>query len=193
MEIESGRINLPSANDSFDDEDNLSDDVEDEVFIKSARNGFRHTKDKTLQKPLMAPRKNSERGNIKVCCFTIYQLSSQYITQKSLFMQKLSKNGRSNGIHPMEIHTTVPKGSPVLITVLYVAIALGSIIGIKLLQIVYINLNEMDHKLHFVFRTRWSGGFPLQIPLPGDINNDSIEDIIIGYDSGFQPPNHKLA
>ena len=26
-----------------------------------------------------------------------------------------------------------------------------------------------------------------------DINNDSIEDIIIGYDSGFQPPNHKLA
>jgi hypothetical protein len=31
----------------------------------------------------------------------------------------------------MEIHTTVPKGSPVLITVLYVAIALGSIIGNK--------------------------------------------------------------
>lgn len=63
MEVESGRINLPSANDSFDEEDTLSDDVEDEVFIKSARNGFR---DKTLQKPLMAPRKNSERGNIKV-------------------------------------------------------------------------------------------------------------------------------
>ena len=85
MEIESGRINLPSANDSFDDEDNLSDDVEDEVFIKSARNGFRHTKDKTLQKPLMAPRKNSERGNIKVCYFTIYQLLKQKEIKLKIF------------------------------------------------------------------------------------------------------------
>lgn len=53
-----------SSNDSFD-EDTLSDDVDDEVFIKSARNGFRgSSKDKTLQKPLMAPRKKPERDRV---------------------------------------------------------------------------------------------------------------------------------
>jgi hypothetical protein len=58
------RNKLPS-NDSLD-EDTLSDEVDDEVFIKSARNGFRNSnKDKTLQKPLMAPRKKTERE--KVC------------------------------------------------------------------------------------------------------------------------------
>lgn len=58
-----------SSNDSFD-EDTLSDDVDDEVFIKSARNGFRSSnKDKTLQKPLMAPRKKSERD--RVCFVTL--------------------------------------------------------------------------------------------------------------------------
>lgn len=57
------RIQLPSS-DSLD-EDTLSDDVDDEVFIKSARNGFRSSnKDKTLQKPLMAPRKKSEREKV---------------------------------------------------------------------------------------------------------------------------------
>jgi hypothetical protein len=57
------RNKLPS-NDSLD-EDTLSDDVDDEVFIKSARNGFRNSnKDKTLQKPLMAPRKKTEREKV---------------------------------------------------------------------------------------------------------------------------------
>ena len=65
MEANGIRNKLPS-NDSLD-EDTLSDDVDDEVFIKSARNGFRNSnKDKTLQKPLMAPRKKSERE--KVSC-----------------------------------------------------------------------------------------------------------------------------
>ncbi len=62
------RNKLPS-NDSLD-EDTLSDDVDDEVFIKSARNGFRNSnKDKTLQKPLMAPRKKSEREKVTVYPF----------------------------------------------------------------------------------------------------------------------------
>lgn len=62
------RNKLPS-NDSLD-EDTLSDDVDDEVFIKSARNGFRNSnKDKTLQKPLMAPRKKTEREKVVFPCF----------------------------------------------------------------------------------------------------------------------------
>ena len=85
MEVESGRINLPSANDSFDED--LSDDVEDEVFIKSARNGFRNTKDKTLQKPLMAPRKNSERG--KVCYCHNNNNNNTHISSQSLFMTQV--------------------------------------------------------------------------------------------------------
>lgn len=64
MESGNVRIKLPS-NDSFD-EDTLSDDVDDEVFIKSARNGFRNSnKDKTLQKPLMAPRKKSDKEKVR--------------------------------------------------------------------------------------------------------------------------------
>ena len=51
-------LKLPSTEDSFD-EDTLSD-VDDEVFIKSSRNGFRNS-DKTLQKPLMAPRQKHEK------------------------------------------------------------------------------------------------------------------------------------
>ena len=47
------RMKLPSV-DSFD-EDAMSD-VDDEVFIKSSKNGFR-SRDKTLHKPLMAPRR----------------------------------------------------------------------------------------------------------------------------------------
>lgn len=47
-------------------EEDAMSDVDDEVFIKSARNGFRNGggKDKTLQKPLMAPRKKSEREKV---------------------------------------------------------------------------------------------------------------------------------
>ncbi len=46
------------------EEDTLSD-VDDEVFIKSARNGFRNGgRDKTLQKPLMAPRKKAEKDKV---------------------------------------------------------------------------------------------------------------------------------
>jgi len=45
--------------------------------------------------------------------------------------QKLgAQNGRSNGVHLMEIHTASPKGSPFLITVLYVIIALGAVTGV---------------------------------------------------------------
>jgi hypothetical protein len=41
-----------------------------------------------------------------------------------------AQNGRSNGVHLMEIHTASPKGSPFLITVLYVTIALGAVTGV---------------------------------------------------------------
>ena len=65
-ELTNGMRSKLSSNDSFD-EDTLSDDVDDEVFIKSARNGFRGSnKDKTLQKPLMAPRKKSERDRVNI-------------------------------------------------------------------------------------------------------------------------------
>lgn len=37
--------------------------------------------------------------------------------------------GRSNVSHLMEIHTTSPKGSPVLLTILYVIVALSAITG----------------------------------------------------------------
>ena len=45
-----------------------------------------------------------------------------------ILLQASSKNGR-NGIHLMDIHTASPKGSPLLITVLYIAIAVGAIAG----------------------------------------------------------------
>lgn len=48
------------------EEDTLSD-VDDEVFIKSARNGFRNGgRDKTLQKPLMAPRKKADKDKVTI-------------------------------------------------------------------------------------------------------------------------------
>ncbi|XP_046637856.1 uncharacterized protein LOC124316141 [Daphnia pulicaria] len=180
------RNKLPS-NDSLD-EDTLSDDVDDEVFIKSARNGFRNSnKDKTLQKPLMAPRKKTER-------------------EKKLGAQ----NGRSNGVHLMEIHTASPKGSPFLITILYVTIALGAVTGLTGLVIFL----AKSHLSNFVQRVSiWKptkSGVPFAEPCDSfveeavwevniphaisqgqkvltsvDINKDSIEDIIIGFDSGL--------
>lgn len=65
--MESNRIlKLPSNEDSFD-EDALSD-VEDEVFIKSSKNGFRNSnKDRTLQKPLMAPRQKHGNNKVRIC------------------------------------------------------------------------------------------------------------------------------
>nr|CAH0099152.1 unnamed protein product [Daphnia galeata] len=186
MEANGNRNKLPS-NDSLD-EDTLSDDVDDEVFIKSARNGFRNSnKDKTLQKPLMAPRKKSER-------------------EKKLGAQ----NGRSNGVHLMEIHTASPKGSPILITVLYVTIALGAVTGLTGLVIFL----AKSHLSNFVQRVSiWKplkSGVPFAEPCDSfveeavwevniphaisqgqkvltsvDINKDSIEDIILGFDSGL--------
>ncbi|KAK4010567.1 hypothetical protein OUZ56_019711 [Daphnia magna] len=180
------RIKLPS-NDSLD-EDTLSDDVDDEVFIKSARNGFRNSnKDKTLQKPLMAPRKKSEK-------------------EKKLGAQ----NGRSNGVHLMEIHTASPKKSPILITVLYVTIALGAVTGLTGLVIFL----AKSHLANFVQRVSiwkpnrsvapltepcdsfveeavWEVNIPHAISegqkvlTSVDINKDSIEDIIIAFDSGL--------
>ena len=123
MNMETNRgLKLPSNEDSFD-EDALSD-VDDEVFIKSSRNGFRNSnKDKTLQKPLMAPRQKREKKKVDNC---FLHLSFDPINTD--WFQKSTKNGR-NGIHLMEIHTASPKGSPLLITVLYVAIAIGAIAG----------------------------------------------------------------
>ena len=64
--MESNKIlKLPSNEDSFD-EDAISD-VDDEVFIKSSRNGFRKlNKDRTLQKPLMAPRQKHEKNKVEL-------------------------------------------------------------------------------------------------------------------------------
>ncbi|GLG92305.1 Uncharacterized protein GBIM_00031 [Gryllus bimaculatus] len=45
-----------AVRDSFDDED-VSDDVEDEVFIRDGRNGFKLDEERGVKRPLMAPRR----------------------------------------------------------------------------------------------------------------------------------------
>ncbi|PNF15662.1 hypothetical protein B7P43_G15594 [Cryptotermes secundus] len=48
-----------AVRDSFDDED-VSDDVEDEVFIRDGRNGFKVDEERGVKRPLMAPRRKSK-------------------------------------------------------------------------------------------------------------------------------------
>lgn len=45
-----------AVRDSFDDED-VSDEVEDEVFIRDGRNGFKLDEERGVKRPLMAPRR----------------------------------------------------------------------------------------------------------------------------------------
>lgn len=48
--------NKPAVRDSFDDDD-VSDDVDDEVFIRDGRNGFKVDEERGVKRPLMAPRR----------------------------------------------------------------------------------------------------------------------------------------
>ena len=69
------------------------------------------------------------------------------------FSQKLgAQNGRSNGVHLMEIHTASPKGSPILITVLYVTIALGAVTGVLYFQ--KLSLRKQTWHYNFSFHHR---------------------------------------
>ncbi|XP_039280603.1 uncharacterized protein LOC111058737 [Nilaparvata lugens] len=52
--------------DSYDDDDN-SDDVDDEVFIRDGRNGFKGDDERGLKRPLMAPRRKAKGGQADVC------------------------------------------------------------------------------------------------------------------------------
>lgn len=45
-----------AVRDSFDDDD-VSDEVEDEVFIRDGRNGFKLDEERGVKRPLMAPRR----------------------------------------------------------------------------------------------------------------------------------------
>ena len=48
-----------AVRDSFDDDD-VSDDVEDEVFIRDGRNGFKVDEERGVKRPLMAPRRKTK-------------------------------------------------------------------------------------------------------------------------------------
>lgn len=48
--------NKPAVRDSFDDDD-ISDDVDDEVFIRDGKNGFKMDEERGVKRPLMAPRR----------------------------------------------------------------------------------------------------------------------------------------
>jgi hypothetical protein len=52
-----------AVRDSFDDED-VSDDVEDEVFIRDGRNGFKVDEERGVKRPLMAPRRKSKSSQL---------------------------------------------------------------------------------------------------------------------------------
>jgi hypothetical protein len=53
-----------AVRDSFDDED-ISDDVEDEVFIRDGRNGFKVDEERGVKRPLMAPRRKSKSSQLQ--------------------------------------------------------------------------------------------------------------------------------
>lgn len=55
--------NKLSVRDSFDDED-ASDDVDDEVFIRDGRNGFKMDEERGVKRPLMAPRRKNKTNSI---------------------------------------------------------------------------------------------------------------------------------
>ncbi|PSN30859.1 hypothetical protein C0J52_21219 [Blattella germanica] len=52
-----------AVRDSFDDDD-VSDDVEDEVFIRDGRNGFKVDEERGVKRPLMAPRRKTKSNQI---------------------------------------------------------------------------------------------------------------------------------
>ncbi|XP_069677500.1 uncharacterized protein [Periplaneta americana] len=52
-----------AVRDSFDDED-VSDDVEDEVFIRDGRNGFKVDEERGVKRPLMAPRRKTKPNQL---------------------------------------------------------------------------------------------------------------------------------
>ncbi|XP_067007692.2 uncharacterized protein [Anabrus simplex] len=78
-----------AVRDSFDDED-VSDDVEDEVFIRDGRNGFKADEERGVKRPLMAPRRKVKCNQFRSetcrntscrvmclpCCYGIIALSS---------------------------------------------------------------------------------------------------------------------
>lgn len=54
--------NKPAVRDSFDD-DEVSDDVDDEVFIRDGKNGFKLNDDRGAKRPLMAPRRKTKSSS----------------------------------------------------------------------------------------------------------------------------------
>ncbi|XP_021931466.1 uncharacterized protein LOC110835503 isoform X3 [Zootermopsis nevadensis] len=78
-----------AVRDSFEDED-VSDDVEDEVFIRDGRNGFKVDEERGVKRPLMAPRRKSKsshfhseigrrrrcRAHFAPCCYGCIALSA---------------------------------------------------------------------------------------------------------------------
>lgn len=61
--------NKLAIRDSFDDED-ISDDVDDEVFIRDGKNGFKLDEERGVKRPLMAPRrkfKTNSQFHSEIC------------------------------------------------------------------------------------------------------------------------------
>lgn len=63
--------NKPAIRDSIDDDD-ISDDVDDEVFIRDGKNSFKMDEERGVKRPLMAPRRKakstpSSQSNPEIC------------------------------------------------------------------------------------------------------------------------------
>jgi len=54
-----------SVKDSFDEED-VSDDVDDEVFIRDGRNGYKLDEERGVKRPLMAPRRKVKHNKVNI-------------------------------------------------------------------------------------------------------------------------------
>uniref|UniRef100_A0A1B6D827 Transmembrane protein n=1 Tax=Clastoptera arizonana TaxID=38151 RepID=A0A1B6D827_9HEMI len=90
-----GVNNKLAVKDSFDEED-VSDDVDDEVFIRDGKNGFKVDEERGVKRPLMAPRRKFKTNNqfhsdickkppCKIFCISFYYAFITIVSLTTLF------------------------------------------------------------------------------------------------------------
>ncbi|KAG8239852.1 hypothetical protein J437_LFUL014814 [Ladona fulva] len=177
-----------SVKDSFDDDD-VSDDIDDEVFIRDGRNGFK-VDDERGKKPLSNILLNDRTNKFKVIYLgTIFQ-----------------------SIKSTQLHSDVCKGPPCRIfcaPCCYGILALAVLLGVIVLVVYLVNsypssLNDIAPfwKLPrtdveylpcttLEVKDVWAKSFPKLTTESAlrlvDVNKDGVLDVIIGYGTAWEP------
>ena len=103
--------------------------------------------------------RNASRYILLALCLSELWLLTFFFERQNLILDSHERNG----IHLMEIHTSTPKGSPILIIILYIVIALGAFVGMCWCGVTCV-ISRWLSWFTFVFRrNHWIDNFPSQI------------------------------